>query len=384
MARKLASIVEIKSCEPIPDTDRLSVATMQGKGWQVVVGRDEFHSGQIAIYLEIDSFCPANDERYEFLRDRCLRKFVSKSGQVVYEGIRIKTIKLRGVVSQGLLMPIDKFPEVTDNIVWNEDKQSDEWIDGSYPIGKDVTDLLHIEHYDEVKERLQPAMGNPISADAMGPFPTGIIPKTDEERIQNLGNWFDQMRHRTFQVTVKHDGTSCTVAWCPQFDQEDPNIVCSRNLRLKRLDASGKMSVYWQMAEKYELLKKAEAFWMVKSKHIAFQGEITGPGIPKDRNKETEHMFRCFRIWNITDSRWFNPKETEEICGKLEIPHVQVLASDFPFFDKILTMEDALKFAEGKTAEGNDREGVVCKTDDDGEYASFKIVSNKYLLKGED
>lgn len=384
MARKLASIVEIKSCEPIPDTDRLSVATMQGKGWQVVVGRDEFHSGQIAIYLEIDSFCPANDERYEFLRDRCLRKFVSKSGQVVYEGIRIKTIKLRGVVSQGLLMPIDKFPEVTDNIVWNEDKQSDEWIDGSYPIGKDVTDLLHIEHYDEVKERLQPAMGNPISADAMGPFPTGIIPKTDEERIQNLSYWFEQMKQRTWEVTVKADGTSCTVAWCPSYDQVNPNIVCSRNLRLKQTDASGKESVYWQMAKKYKILESARDYFEKTADEIAFQGEIVGPGIQKDRNKENEHTFKCFRIWDISHSRWFHPDNARKICEGYGIPYVEVLHTKFRFFDEIKTMEDALKFAEGKTAEGNEREGVVLKTDDYSEFASFKIVSNKYLLKGED
>jgi RNA ligase (TIGR02306 family) len=108
--RKLASIVEIATCDPIPDTDRLSVATMKGKGWQVVVGRNEFKPGDLCVYFEIDSFLDPNDERYVFLRDRCLRKFVSKSGNVLREGLKIKTIKLRGVLSQGLLMPLDKFP----------------------------------------------------------------------------------------------------------------------------------------------------------------------------------------------------------------------------------------------------------------------------------
>ena len=109
MARKLASIVEIESCDPIPDTERLSVATMKGKGWKVVTGRDEFHSGDLAVYFEIDSYLPSEDERYAFLKDRCLKRFVSKSGNVLREGIRIKTIKLRGVISQGLLMPLSAF-----------------------------------------------------------------------------------------------------------------------------------------------------------------------------------------------------------------------------------------------------------------------------------
>ena len=110
--RKLATIVEIATCDPIPNTDRLSVATMKGKGWQVVVGRNEFKPGDICVYFEIDSFLDPNDERYAFLRDRCLRRFVSKGGNVLREGLKIKTIKLRGVISQGLLMPLAKFPEI--------------------------------------------------------------------------------------------------------------------------------------------------------------------------------------------------------------------------------------------------------------------------------
>ena len=195
MARTLASIVQIASCEPIPDTDRLSVATMDGKGWKVVVARDEFKKGDWAVYFEIDSFLDPNDERYAFLKERCLRKFVSKSGQVLREGIKIKTIKLRGVISQGLLMPLKNFPEITDLIVWDNTLEEDmiTYPEGEYnpAIGMDVSQILHVEHYDEVKEQLQTVCGgNPISADAMGKFPSEYIPKTDEERCQNLSEYW--------------------------------------------------------------------------------------------------------------------------------------------------------------------------------------------------
>lgn len=377
MTRKLASIVEIATCEPIPDTERLSVATMVGKGWKVVVGRDEFKPGDLCIYFEIDSFLNAEDERYAFLRDRCLRRFVSKGGNLLREGLRIKSIKLRGVVSQGLLMPLAKFPEITDNIVWNEKKQSDEWINGSWP---DVTELLHVEHYDEVKEQLQPAMGNPLAADIMGDFPSSWIPKTDEERIQNLNEWFKTKKGRRWQVTCKHDGSSCTIAFSPTIDWDEPEVVCSRNRRLKREGDEGKVSVYWQVAEKYGILTKL-AELLVGGCEYAIQGEVVGPGINGDRNKETEYKFYCFRIWDIANQKWINPQETVKICKEFDIPHAQIVKDDFVFFDEITTIEDALKFAEGKTEEGNEREGVVCKTIDDGQYASFKIVSNKYLLK---
>ena len=394
MARKLASIVEIEKCEPIPNTDRLSVATMKGKGWQVVVGRDEFKPGSLCVYFEIDSFLNPNDERYEFLRERCLRRFVSKGGNVVREGIRIKTIKLRGVVSQGLLMPLDKFPEVlarvTNKIVLGDGSDtiavSAEEGGGCIIqplIGADVTSILGVEHYDEVREQIQPALGNPISADAMGPFPA-LIPKTDEERIQNLGDWFETMKGRRWQVTVKHDGTSCTIAYSPSIDENYSVVVCSRNQRLKPITASGKEPVYWQMARKYDIPGKALTYLAINGKEIAFQGEVVGPGIQSDRNKEKDHEFRCFRIWNITDQTWFSPMATEKICKDYDIPHVQIVERSFPFFDEITTMEEALKFAEGKTAEGNEREGVVLKTVDNLPYASFKIVSNRYLMKQED
>lgn len=411
MSRKLASIVEIESCEPIPDTDRLSVAKMTGKGWRVVTGRDEFKPGDLAIYCEIDAFLQADDPRYEFLRERCLRKFVSKGGSVLREGIRIKTCKLRGVVSQGLLMPLDKFPEVTKRIVdgkflsMTADEAFEEYNrgiadaerNGDTPwafhyemddhlidvLDADVTGLLHVEHYDEVKEQLQPQTGNAIFADAMGSFPSAFVPKSDEERIQNLGDWFDKMKGRKWQVSVKADGTSCTIAYSPKIDFEDPHIVCSRNLRLKRETASGTVPVYWQVAEKYNILGKlSEA--LVGGMEYAIQGEIVGPGIQKDMNKENEYIFKCFRIWDIANQKFLNPNDTVAFCKEFDIPHVEVVKTDFPFFDEITTMEDALKFAEGKTKEGNEREGVVCKTCDDGPYASFKVVSNNYLLHEKD
>ena len=384
MSRKLASIVKIDGCDPIPDTDRLSVATMVGKGWKVVTSRDEFKKGDIAVYFEIDSYLPADDERYSFLRERCLRRFVNKGGEVLAEGIRIKTIKLRGVVSQGLLMPVTKFPEITDNIHWDDDDGKDKFFcDGAYcdVVGADITSELRVRHYDEVAESVQSMLGNPLSGDAMGKFPEALGPRTDEERLQNLGDWFEKMRGRRWQVTCKHDGTSCTVAYAPSVDAENPLIVCSRNIRLKRETSDGKVPIYWQMSEKYEIGRKLEEIYNTTGEEFMVQGEVVGPGIQKDRNKETESKFLCFRIWNVTKREFVNPNRTVEMCREIGIPHVQVVKEDFPFFDEITTMEDALKFAEGKTEEGNEREGVVLKTVDGLPYASFKIVSNRYLMK---
>ena len=368
MSRKLASVVEIESCEPIPETERLSVVKMVGKGWQVVVGRDEFKKGDLCVYFEIDSYLDSKDERFAFLKDRCLRKIVSKSGTVLREGYKIKTIKLRGVVSQGLVMPVSAFPEIEDP-----------------EVGDDVTLLLKVEHFDEVLEQLRPLTGAVMSGDAMGPFPA-LIPKTDEERIQNLGDWFQTMKGSEWQVTQKHDGTSCTIAYSPTTDPKNPVIVCSRNQRLKPVSETGIVSVYWQMSMKYKIIEKLKKLYDDSDGDVelALQGEIVGPGINGNRNHENEYKFLVFRAWRVPEQRFYQPEHLILLCDYLVIPHVNVVEDRFKFFDEITTMEDALKFAEGKTPEGNEREGLVCKSVDRNPLLSFKIVSNKYLLRGND
>lgn len=385
MSRKLASVVTIESCDPIPNSDRLSVATMRGKGWRVVTARDEYKAGDKAVYFEIDSYLPPEDKRFEFLRERCLRKFVSKSGQVLKEGLRIKTCKLRGVISQGLLIPLDQFPEVTDNILWNEERGMDEWIGGEEVDGQDVTELLHVEHYDEIAEALRPATsGNPVSADAMGPFPSAFIPKTDEERIQNLGDWFETMKDRVFEVTEKNDGSSVTMFLSKAVDPENPFGVCSRNLRLKPETESGVVPLPWRLAKGLDIQHKLELLEEFMHGHeLALQGELVGPGVNSNRDLYTDWEWHVFRIWDITAQKFINPNYAANMCEGVDIAYVPVIDRSMLAFHELRTMDDLLKFAEGKTARGHEREGLVFKTVDDGPFASFKAVSNRYLLKGD-
>ena len=364
--RKLASIVEIASCDPIPDTERLSVATMVGKGWRVVTGRDEFKPGDLAVYFEIDSYLPPDDARYAFLHERCLKRFVSKGGGVLREGVRIKTARLRGVISQGLLMPIAKFPEAA-----------------GMEVGADLTAPLKVDHYDEVKEMLQPSMGNPLNGEAMGDFPS-FIPKSDEERLQGLADYFDTMKGRLFEVTAKDDGTSATIFFSPAIDDREPFGVCSRNLRLKRPAEGEKGSAFWQVAANDGLEDKLKAHYAATGQQLALQGELVGPGINSDRDRYMDFEFHVFRIWDVVAQRFLPPKERVALCERLAIRHVQVLAMDFPFFDELPTMDDALRYAEGKTLRGNEREGIVMKASDGIDDTHFKVVSNRYLLKQQD
>ena len=401
--RKMASIVQIDSISPIEGADRIVVATMKGLGWKVVVQKGEFEVGDRATYFEIDSLLKKDDERYAFLLDRCLRKFVSKSGQVLYEGIRIKTIKLKGIFSQGLLIPLDKFPEITDTLAATTDgktvftnvvreKTQDEngndiYVDKEVQeelLGANVTYLLKVEHYDDVKERFAPVCNCcHVAADAYGPFPIQI-PKTDEARIQSNTDLFEELKDRHFEVTVKADGSSTTVFYAPSIDAENPLGVCSRNIRQKPEMKDGTVPMFWQVANKYKVGEALQKHYEETGTEWAVQAEMVGPGIQGARNRETEHTMKVFRIWDITNQCYVKPDVRRAFCKANNIPHVEVQSEDMQVFHEFTDVDSLLKFAEGKTAEGYEREGLVFKTCDDGPQRSFKAVSNRYLMKIED
>ena len=396
--RKLASLVQIATVSPIEGADKLELATMKGKGWNVVVSKGEFQPDDTAVYFEIDSYLPADDERYAFLRERCLKKFCSKSGQILKEGIRIKTVKLRGQLSQGLLIPIDKYigldkeffgttiaPDSSIKLLHRSQSEDGQYMTDQFSVGDDLTAILHIEHYDEIADALRPiSSGGGLSGDAISSFPSAYTPKSDEERIQNLAEYFTTMKGRLFEVSAKFDGTSTTCFYSPTIDPEHPFGVCSRNNRLKEFTATGVMPIYWQMAHKYDIENKLKSHFDETGDELAIQAETVGCGVNGNRDLYTDNQMFVFRIWDIKKQNFLSPADRRAFCAKYNIPHVQVIAESMPFFDNITSMEEALKFAEGKTLRGHEREGVVLKSCDNGPFVSFKIVSNRYLLKQND
>ena len=270
------------------------------------------------------------------------------------EVIRIKTIRLRGTLSQGVLLPISQFPELKDCTE-----------------GTDVTNQLHVQHYDEIS---LPFQGNVVQlfSGSRGPFPL-FIPKTDEERIQNLDAYFETMKGRCFEITAKDDGTSMTAYYSPSMHNSDPFRVCSRNYDLKPDEPSS----LWEIARKYRLEEKLKS----TSRELAFQGELVGPGINGNNDLYTSFEWHVFRIWDISRACYLEARERRNLCAELGIPHVQVIDTCCRIFDCFSSMEKLLTFAEGKTLRGHEREGLVCKETGTEHPVTFKVVSNRYLLK---
>jgi RNA ligase (TIGR02306 family) len=335
--RKLASVVKIVDIQPIPGADAIVVATV--KGWKVVVKVNEYKVGDLAVYYEIDSFLPIRPQ-FEFLRKSSYKRMGSS------EGFRLKTIRLRGQISQGLLTPI---PEGISN-----PKEGD-----------DLTEALDIVKY-------EPPIPAQLAGKIKGTFPS-FIPKTDEIRIQNFENevGFSPVGERAY-VTEKLDGTSFTC-----YFNNGVFGVCGRNWELTETSDNS----LWRMANLLQLKEK-----MTKhGKNIALQGELVGAGINGNLYGLSDHKLYFFTGYDIDKGRRMFFDELEWVLFGLDLQMVPVLEKyGFVIPNESDIVDYMLKYAEGKSVLNMevDREGVVVRGLE--REFSFKAISNTYLLGSKD
>jgi RNA ligase (TIGR02306 family) len=341
--RKLVTVRRVGAIRPIPDADAIECATVEG--WDVVIKKGEFRSGDNCVYFEIDSFLPLGDERYAFLA----KNKIIWNGK---EGIRLRTIKLRGQVSQGLILPIAHFPELAQDI---EDA-------GDHVRELDFSEKLGIEKW----EAPIPAE---LAGDVEGPIPS-FVRKTDQERIQNLPEVL-QDGEAEYEVTIKLDGSSMTA-----FRNTGTVGVCGRNWWLKETEQNS----LWRLARKDKLLEALDAL----GRNLALQGEIIGEGIQGNPEKLRGQEFRLFDIWDIDAQVYLGRGERGQVVDALtalgakikEVPFIEVTTLR-RFGGDIAAI---LAYAEGKSLNpAVAREGIVFKRLDGG--FSFKAISNTYLLK---
>jgi len=342
--RKLASIRRIADILPIEGADAIEVAVVDG--WKVVIKKGEFAAGDSAIYLEIDSWVP-----YE------IAPFLSKGHEPrEYNGVkgeRLRTVKLRGQISQGLLLNYWDFPEVVTAFHKTRVVDPND-ADRSF----DVTEILGIQKW-------EPEIPTQLAGQVRGLFPTSLIPKTDQERIQNCFADIAAKGDATYEVTLKLDGTSCTI-----FRWENELRVCSRNLELK-VNEENKDNTLVKMALRYgERIPNG----------VAVQGEVMGPGIQGNREGFTEHKFFVFDIFDIAKHEYLSAYDRRLRCTYAELEYVPIIsaAALAP-----ASVEEGLAIAEGPSINHPIREGLVWKCNEDPNF-SFKTISNKFLLKGGD
>lgn len=339
MERKLASVQRVLTIEPIANADAIELARING--WQCVVKKGEFASSDLGVFLEIDSI-PPDTEKFRFL-------WTPKTGEAIERPakFRIRTMKLRGALSQGLLLPLSEL--ALENV----------------SEGDDVSQLLGVEKYE------------PPAPQGMGDFRAhfpAFVPKTDEMRVQSVPEVLNELRGLPYVATMKYDGTSSTFVIDPRSDEFH---ACGRNLSL----ADGE-NFYWRAARKYDLEAILRRF-----PNFAIQGELCGPSIQKNRLNLKEISLFVFNVYDFQNARYLSHDEARQWIVDNGLTPVEIVESGESFAH---TQESLLALAEGKyPGTSNEREGIVIRPRDetfsptlDG-HLSFKAISNRFLLKEE-
>lgn len=340
--RAMAYLARIEEVKDIPDADKIQAYRVGG--WWVVDRKSVYQPGDLVVYVSIDAWVPHS-----------LAPFLCKTKEPrVYNGVpgeRLRTVRLKKQISQGLLLPLSP---TCDNI------------ESELVEGLNVSVPLNIQKWEaEISAQL--------AGEVRGRFPS-CIPKTDQERVQNLAAMIARynvdLEHGLFfqpeyEVTEKLEGSSMT---CYLIDGEFG--VCSRNMDLKK----DENNTFWKVAIEQEIEHRMREFNLMD---YAIQGELVGPGIQGNIYNLSQPDFFVFDIYNIKTGTYLLSHERRSLVNLIGLKHVPVLV---PNMMHLPSVDDYVRMADGKSALNHDqaREGLVFKDIHGG--VSFKAVSNAYLI----
>jgi RNA ligase (TIGR02306 family) len=346
---KMATIVTIDDITPIDGATSIELAHVLG--WQCIVKKDTFHIGDTVIYVCIDSIVDVTDPNLDFMKQ--------------YNG-RVKTIKMKGCYSQGLVGPLS----------WLFDRGHEIY---GLNVGDDVTEKMGITKYVPSEETSQYQSNNDNTVRVSMP---DFIQKTDEDRLQNVVSVLKKINKDNLVITRKEDGTSATYfltsKQVPKLSTDDQPLtfgVASRRFVL--LDRQDKQAYYYFMFHD-EIEKNMRANNLID---LAIQGEIVGSKISGNRLAMKDTEFRVFNIWDIAAQSYKQWDDVLDICktlGLQTVPEI-TMPDDFELTLKsLLSLSEAQEYKEGIPAEG-----IVVKTRKHGtnDRVSFKVISNRYLIK---
>lgn len=381
--RALAHVEKIEWIKPIEGADNIELIGVLG--WVCVAKKGEFQTGDLAVYIEIDSKCPENDERFEFLANK---KY------------KVKTMKLGKfkVISQGLALPLSLFPEIDGKNI-GDDVSKDLKI--TYSSEEDVKrksnsidpnakfKSMAARHKNLAKKKwfrwlMKREWGKKLLFFFLGKkrdnpkeFPKWIV-KTDETRIENAP--FYLQNKNPWIKTEKLDGTSCTFAIDRQKKGKDKFefIVCSRNVRQadKNQECYHDSNIYWELADKYGIESVLTKLAIENNyDRVVLQGEGVGD-VQGNPYKFKENRLYVFNL--IIEGNRVGTKEMADFCDGNNLLHVPIISTEY-YLPK--TMEEMKLEADGYSEINPKvrREGYVYRSQDGQQ--SFKNVSREYLLK---
>jgi len=343
--RKLASIQRVKSLEDIyrrgERADNIVVVKFNDVAWQCVGKRTDFSVGDLCVYVEVSTVLPEHP----------VFSFMEKVGH------RVKTVKMWGQLSQGLPLPLSILNEFDPELKLNY-----------LQVGDDVSEIIGVK-------RLEDFFPPKLGGEQAGIFPTHLIAKTDEDRIQSYPNLLNDLVGKHVVATYKMDGTSCTVLKSPDGEL----LVCSRNYVMKEGE-----NVYWRVTKQVGLDKILDN---PNFSHLQFQGEIVGSGIQGNPLDIVGHDMYIFNLVDGNTRKPFGIFEIEKFCSENGLK----FAKPFKIWNEfdVTNVQELIGMLEGECYPFTNSvlEGVVIRPVEPffsvelGKWFSFKVINNDYLLK---
>ncbi len=340
-ARKLASIQIVSELEPHPNADALDILTVLG--WKVVIARGQVQPDDKVLFCEIDSLIPIDQAWLPPQIQERIRK------DKVKKGFRLRTIRLRGHISQGLVVPLTETLEPF----------------ATWEVGSDLTSTLKIRKYEP------PTFFGRWRKHHHGlkPFPRHLLSPTEELRIQSYPHLLRDLEGQAYYKSVKLDGTSGTFLLDPQTQEL---LCCSRNYSRQR-PAKVSECPYWSLAEKFDLEGKLR-----RMPQYALQGEICGPDIQKNLLGLSQIHFYVFNVIDLHSKTRVSRKMMLEVCRDLGLDPVPIAEVSSSF--EPCSIPELVHEAQGVYAgTSNHREGLVVRSEDT--QISFKVINVEYLLR---
>lgn len=335
--RHLATIQEITKVSPIVNADRIEAVKVLG--WNIVTQKGLYKPGDKAIFCEVDTLLPDTEPRFEDFQKHGQKTITVENENIT--GYVVKTIRLRGVYSQGVLLPIDEFSDL---------------VDPDTPIGTDVTEQIHVHKYEEPI---------PVTGTAIGRFDTRFAPKSDAIRLQSITEHWDEIKSYDWEPTVKVDGMSQTL-----INDNGTIRIFSRNLELNAESVS-------------MIVAQSSGLVDIISDHpgMAVQFELAGPSIQSNRLKLKEKRPFVFAVFQ--DRVKLQRSDWDKRFVNLATP---LLGSKWLPQGTIEEMIEKVTTLRGNVTKDVLDEGIVFhRTGNIPDWMdaniNFKIINNKYLLK---
>jgi hypothetical protein len=390
--KPLSYSVTIKSLSPIPNKDRIVLASFEETEWRVIVPKDDFRVGDLAIYVEPESILPVWPE-FAFLEKRCFSK--------KYSGYKIKSMKMGEAYSEGIAFTLDSLKDRVSvdkpGVVLDKElsirRVEDEAPEGIAPSERESTLKRVWKRFLWRVFRIKPKKRGFVSLD----YPSDVIPKTDETQVQSLPGLIEEAQGKQVYVSTKVDGMSSTA-----FVKDGEFYVCSRNMiiyrdRVKRaiktinssrVDSLRNQKPQIIVAAKWDLPRVLN-----DSKGWAIQWETAGPGIQKNRMGLKDYEGFIFNLYGVEDRKFAQMPTLLFFCDKHNysmVPDVQVRTFDWK------SVDDLLEASKGSYSNGTPREGIVIRAFDSNSIWideptkkmhamwSFKVINPDYRLKYQD